>query len=245
MRRLNTIQFAAALLLVACTKSTSELAVNSPIESFASQPMNFRVSLTDAPIDGFTNVFVNIDSLELWLEKGGKEARLIVGKDRGLVDLLTLRNGVVLPIADFQMPVGVTVKEIRILVKPDLNYALYGDGQYCALQTPSAQVSGVKLKLSAPVTVEPGYSYSIVYDFDAEKSVVKKGQGDCLLKPVLKLGGFTRIGIEDSEGSLPTQPGEDLNSPGTQPESEEWQPNMGYELPPDIDLDGLATFFSE
>ncbi|MCB0369314.1 MAG: DUF4382 domain-containing protein [Bdellovibrionales bacterium] len=214
--------------LISCSQSSSgnlnstdgsNSASSVQLESYSAKPSNFRVSLTDAPSQELKSVFVNVASAEIWISKAGKEARVQIAKDLGMVDLLTLRNGVLLPLQDINLPEGVTVSQIR-LVLADGNYAVKADDSQCALQTPSAQQSGVKIFLSNPVTIQGSQSYSLVIDFDAAKSVVVKGNGGCLLKPVLKLASFTKVDQEniDDDGNSNTQDdeggaaGEDLTN---------------------------------
>jgi hypothetical protein len=180
----------------------------APLVDYAPKPSNFRVSLTDAPAKELTSVFVNLHSIELWIRQGEHRGRLILTRNSGMIDLMTLRNGVLLDIQDITMPTGISIEEIRLVLNPDNNHAIKKDGSTCELQTPSGQQSGVKIKLQSTVTVEDGYSYSMVVDFDAEKSVVIKGNGDCLLKPVIKIAGMTRTPLEniDDDGEPVGEP---------------------------------------
>lgn len=91
-----------------------------------------------------------------------------------------------------QLPVGFEVKSIRLVLKSDNNHGIKADNSCCEMQTPSGQQSGIKIHLAAPFVIENNYVYSMVMDFDAEKTVVVKGNGDCLLKPVLRLLQVTR-----------------------------------------------------
>lgn len=221
MKRLSKWYFVAAiatpLILNACSSQPNGTAgmsaENAPLQSFSSAGLNFRLSLTDAPSEEFTSVFVNIRSIELWTTKGGHDRRYVVANPHGPLDLLTLRNGVLLPIKDFDLPQDETIKQIRMLIEPDGNYGIRGDGSRCDLQTPSGHTSGLKLMLAKPVTIAVGYSYSLVIDFDAAKSVVQMGNDECLLKPVLRVGGFSRAESgEVREGGLPDSPTEDLGT---------------------------------
>lgn len=220
----NSIKFsalytAAFFSLVSCSRGgTSGFLTDtglstfgsSQLESYSPKPSNFRVSLTDAPSKELKSVFVNVLSAEVWLRKDSKEARVVIGKNIGLIDLMTLRNGVLLPFEDFKIPEGIEVSKIRLILG-DGNYAIKGDDSQCSLQTPSAQQNGIKISLSNPVTVVGNSSYSLVVDFDGQKSVVIKGNGDCLLKPTIKIASFTKIEQKqiDDDGTH-MQPGEDL-----------------------------------
>lgn len=211
------------LLVIGCSSGSQNSSVDSPLQSYANKPSNFRLSLTDAPARDLKSVYVNVKNFELWLEKEGREGRLILGSSSGLIDLMTLRNGVLLQIADLQMPADITIKQIRVVLEETGHYAVKTDNSVCAMQTPSAQQTGIKIVLSNPVTFEPDQSYSMVIDFDAAKSVVIKGNGGCLLKPVLKIAAFTKVHIEDIDnGGNTNGPNEDLT-----------EGNVDSNLPPD------------
>lgn len=194
-----------ALNMIGCgtqTASVGDPPLAASPKSYASDPQkNLRISLTDAPARDLKNVFVNVDYIELFIRKNETSARIRVGQGLGLVDLLTLRNGVLLPIEDVDLAPGVSITQIRLVLNSQNNHSIRGDDSRCEMQTPSAQRSGVKIHLAQPVTLEQGRQYSMVLDFDAGKSVVVKGNGDCLLKPVLKLMQVTSISRDDSDGS--------------------------------------------
>ncbi len=176
--------------------SSAGLGMASLLSSYPAGTNNMRLSLTDAPSRDLEQVFVNVDHAELFVKKGGKEARLIVAQDLGLIDLLQLKNGVMLPMHDLTLPTGLEITGIRLVLKGTDNHSIKKDGSRCEMQTPSGQESGIKIHLASPFTLEENYTYSMVLDFDAGKSVVVKGNGDCLLKPVLKLMQVTRRVVE-------------------------------------------------
>jgi hypothetical protein len=62
------------------------------------------------------------------------------------------------------------------------------------LETPSAVQSGIKL--IHQFTVGPGQRVDLLLDFDACKSIVKRGNGTYLLKPVIKVIPFVLNGID-------------------------------------------------
>ncbi len=231
----------------------------APLESFSPKlnNNNFRISLTDAPSKDLSEVIVNISSIELWLEKGGKAARLIIGQNLGQVDLMKLRNGILLPVQDVYIPPGVSVTQLRLVLHGEGNYGVKTDESMCDLQTPSAQQNGVKIKLAQNVMLEDGYSYSLVIDFDAEKSVVIKGNQDCLLKPVIKVAGFTRVDQEDiDENGNSNNPGEEVNTPDDDTSSNEndntdtGNDDTGFDIldpdtwPPGFEPDGIVSYFA-
>jgi hypothetical protein len=75
------------------------------------------------------------------------------------------------------------IDQLRLVLGDD-NYVVK-DGKRSELKTPSAQQSGLKIKLNE--SIEGGKSYDIVIDFDVEKSIVVAGNsGNIILKPVLR-----------------------------------------------------------
>ncbi len=198
-------------LLVACGKASSPVSdlesgsgtgseSASYVSSFPIIANNLRISLTDAPSRELKSVFVNVDHAELFVSKNGVKARIIAGQGLGMVDLMTLRNGVLLPLQDLNLASGLQITGLRLVLKGDNNHAIKVDDSRCEMQTPSGQQSGIKIHLSQPFTLESGSIYSMVMDFDAAKSVVVKGNGGCLLKPVLKLMVVTKIPVDSNTG---------------------------------------------
>jgi len=75
------------------------------------------------------------------------------------------------------------IDQLRLILGDD-NYVVK-DGKRLNLKTPSAQQSGLKIKLSEEI--EGGKSYDIVIDFDVKKSIVVAGNsGNIILKPVIR-----------------------------------------------------------
>ncbi len=181
--------------MIGCAGSTDSRSESRYLSSYAEKPHNFRLSLTDAPNDDLTAVVVNIKHAELRVSGGGKEARVIAAENLGPINLLDLQNGVTLPMEDMQLPAGVRVTQIRLVLNETGHYIMKGTEERCDLKTPSAQKTGVKILIHQGIAIDNGYNYSVVVDFDAKKSIVQTGNGGCLLKPVLKLKSATRIDV--------------------------------------------------
>ncbi|MCF8060287.1 MAG: DUF4382 domain-containing protein [Bacteriovoracaceae bacterium] len=169
---------------------------------------NLKVSLTDAPHDDLAEVVVSIKEVILKVN-GNKGNELSIAQNLGPIDLLTLQNGVMMGIADMQLPTGTKVNQIRLILEETGHYITYTDGSVCQLQTPSQQNSGLKI-INPEFTIEEGQAYSMVIDFDAKKSIVFQGNGGCLLKPVLKWGGITTTPIDEVVGDGDTEGEEEV-----------------------------------
>lgn len=97
------------------------------------------------------------------------------------------------------------LKQIRLVLSDNNTLLLENETTPIHLDTPSAQQSGLKLKLDTEL--EPGFSYTFILDWDVHKSIVKAGNsGKYILKPVI------RVNTEVNSGSISGKViGEDLN----------------------------------
>ncbi|MFV8345793.1 DUF4382 domain-containing protein [Flavobacterium sp. ZB4P13] len=137
----------------------------------------YAVRLTDAP-GPYDEVNVDIQGVEVTGESG-ESVSLNVNK--GVYNLLDFSNGVDTLIATDSLGTA-KVKQIRLILGPNNTVVL--DGVSYPLSTPSAQQSGLKLQVNQ--TLQEGILYSVLLDFDANKSVVKLGNGGYQLKPVIR-----------------------------------------------------------
>jgi hypothetical protein len=163
-----------------------------------------RVSLTDAPACGYDNVFVTVEKVRVNQNSSAEDNEggwsEIVLPTPKRVDLLTLTNGVLEELGTTSLPAG-NYTQLRLVLaentaaNPLANAVKPTGGAQTALDTPSAQQSGLKLKTN--LAVAEGQTADVVLDFDACKSVVKAGNsGKYNLKPVIS--AFLRVdtGIE-------------------------------------------------
>jgi len=146
-----------------------------------------NVYLIDAPAP-YDEVWIEVLGVEI-LPKGKNEDNGSSwisldheGEDKKL-DLLSLVGDNPFYFGEIEVPAG-EISQIRLLLG-DNNYIMDGE-QRIDLTTPSAQQSGLKLKIDKPLSA--GISYDLVIDFDASKSIVKAGNsGQYILKPVLRV----------------------------------------------------------
>ena len=110
------------------------------------------------------------------------------------IDLTELIAGNSLLLTDEIIPSGM-LKQIRLVLSDNNTIVIEGEIDPIHLDTPSAQQSGLKLKLDTEL--EPGFSYTFILDWDVQRSIVKAGNsGKHLLKPVI------RVNTEVNSGSI-------------------------------------------
>jgi hypothetical protein len=153
-----------------------------------------RVKLTDAPACGFNEV--NVTVLKVRVHKsptaGDDDAgwsEILVDPAKQRIDLLELTNGVLAELGQAALPAG-TYTQLRLVLAendgsaPLENSVVPTGGSEVALDTPSAQQTGLKMKVNLEVPASK--VLDVVLDFDACKSVVKRGSsGRYDLKPVI------------------------------------------------------------
>ncbi|PWA11752.1 hypothetical protein DB891_01235 [Flavobacterium laiguense] len=161
------------------------------------QTSKMAVRLTDAPGDYDEVNLEVIDVLIKSNENSDDNGWISIGTiEPTPYDLMDLTGGVSVLIADTWVPSGY-LGQIRLLLGE--NNTVVVDGVEHPLKTPSAQQSGLKLKVNQ--TLEPGMSYDFTLDFDVDKSIVKAGNsGIYNLHPVIKV--FATLSLGGIKGTV-------------------------------------------
>lgn len=160
------------------------------------------VSLTDAPACGFDAVNVTVVKVRVHQSSSASDtdagwADITLNPARK-INLLNLSNGVLDKLGETPLPAG-HYTQLRLVLDPNTTAGLANSvvptgGVETALVTPSAVQSGIKLVNEFDVA--SGQRVDLVLDFDACKSIVKRGNGTYALKPVIKFVPFLLNGID-------------------------------------------------
>lgn len=158
-----------------------------------------QLKLVDSPGDYLE---VNVEIVDILYNNSENEEGWISITPEGftptIVDLTKLIAGNDFLLSDVIIPSGM-LKQVRLVLGDKNTLVIEGEqeGETATthLDTPSAQQSGLKLKLDTEL--EPGYSYTFILDWDVQKSIVKAGNsGKYILKPVI------RVNTEVNSGSI-------------------------------------------
>jgi hypothetical protein len=152
--------------------------------------------LVDAPAD-YDEVWIEVLALRVKADHRDSEMNEnddswneIIFEGSRNVNLLDLTGGNSLLLGTEDFPEG-EIDQIRLILGEN-NY-LMKNGARLEMKTPSAQQSGLKIKVNQ--ALEAGNTYNLIIDFDAAKSIVEAGNsGNIILKPVL------RAFLEQSQG---------------------------------------------
>jgi len=146
------------------------------------------ISLTDAPACGFDAVYVTVSKVRAQQQNsGGGWADITLTPSRK-INLLDLNNGALENLGETSLPSG-HYSQLRLVLDSRQaagnSVVLTGTTTEIPLVTPSAMQSGIKLNAEFDVIADQ--RIDLVMDFNACKSIVKRGNGSYLLKPVIKL----------------------------------------------------------
>ena len=183
------------LVLVACGGGGSAGGAGGGIGGTGSPSTlgTVRFSLTDAPACGYDAVNVTIERVRVHTSSSAGDADAgwseVVLSPARRFNLLDLTNGVLAELGTTTLPPG-KYTQLRLVLgtnggaTPLANSVLPTGGSETALTTPSAQETGIKVGLD--VDIAAGETADVVLDFDACKSVVRRGNsGQFNLNPVI------------------------------------------------------------
>jgi hypothetical protein len=161
----------AIVVLVSCSKSTN------------GEESKLVVRLTDNPIP-YKEVNVDIREVNV---KFTDDTSAVNGWANmpafpGVYNLLRFQNGIDTVLATATFPQS-TVREIRFVLGPN-NSIVDTNGIRYPLTIPSGAESGLKIKVNKSLNAS---IETLIIDFDAALSIIKEGNGEYKLKPVLRV----------------------------------------------------------
>jgi len=139
-----------------------------------------EVRLHDNPGD-FDEVNVFVDRVEV-NNAEDDTGWVVINEPNQSYDLLKLSNGAYEVLGTAELDAGL-YNQIRLILSPGKSNVVVDSVEH-DLFTPSGTQTGVKLNIHAEIN--EGIEYILLLDFDAERSVVKTGNGEYLLKPVIR-----------------------------------------------------------
>lgn len=170
----------------------------------APTPGTLGVSLTDAPACGYDAVNVTVVKVRVHQSSSASDTDAgwtdITLSPARKINLLGLNNGALEALGETPLAAGHytqlrLVLDANTAVPPANSVVLSGTTAEIAIVTPSAVQSGIKLVHQFDVA--SGKRVDLLLDFDACKSVVKRGNsGTYALKPVIKVIPFEKNGID-------------------------------------------------
>jgi len=140
----------------------------------------FNLRMTDVPLDSIQEVNIDLQTVIVITEEGKDSFEL--GTNAGIYNLLDYQGDLDTLIGSSTIDVS-SIKEIRLVLGD--NNTIMEDSILQELKTPSAQQSGLKVKVDADLTDLD--EFNLLIDFDVEESVIELGNGGYMLKPVIRI----------------------------------------------------------
>jgi len=190
---MKTVNLKFRIFLFASLSSLLLASCSSTDGNDSSQTSKVSVRMTDAPGDYDQ---VNVEVLDVKIKSNsetGEDGWVSIGNIKpGVYNLLDLTGGVNVLLADNEVPSGY-LGQIRLILGE--HNTVVKDGVTYPLKTPSAQQSGLKLKVNQTLTA--GATYDFLLDFDVEHSVVVEAgnSGNFNLHPVIRVSTTATSGI--------------------------------------------------
>lgn len=198
------ISLSLVILMASCSSNSG---------SSGAEPGTLSVSLTDASIGGFDAVNITVSKVRVHQSASASDSDTgwseIVLNPARKINLLDLTNGVLENMGQIPLPAG-HYTQLRLVLLPNTGSSIAnsvvvtGQTTEIPLVTPSAVQSGIKL--INEFDVASGQRVDLVLDFDALKSVVRRGNGSYGLMPVISviptvvngIDGFVDLALLDS-----------------------------------------------
>lgn len=164
----------AVLLFMSVSLSSCDVASNK-------DKGTFKVVMFDAPGD-YDEVWVHINRVEVNNSADAETGWVVISEPNERYNLLELVNGANVVLGEADLEEG-TYEQIRLILGSDNNIVI-GDDSF-PLMVPSGQQTGIKLNVNAEIIA--GITYTLLLDFDAQRSVVQQGAtGSYALQPVIR-----------------------------------------------------------
>lgn len=198
---LRALPWLMALLLVAVAGGCGGGGGGSVSGSAGGGMGTLGVSLTDMPACGFDEVNVTVRKVRVHQSSSASDTdggwTEITLNPARKINLLNLTNGVLDSLGETLLMAG-HYTQVRLVlesnsVTPLANSVVPTNGTETPLVTPSAVQSGIKLVHEFDVAA--GQRVDLVLDFDACRSIVKRGNGTFGLKPVIRVTPLVVNGI--------------------------------------------------
>lgn len=150
------------------------------------------IKLVDDPGD-YEHVYIEVVDVRVKVNNDSDDDnwQSLDAINTGVYDLLELTGGINVLLADeYEIPSG-NLNQIRLVLGDDNTIVI--DGETHPLTTPSAQQSGLKIRVNE--TLEPNFEYVFWLDFDVDESIVIAGNsGNIILKPVIRASAEVSTG---------------------------------------------------
>jgi hypothetical protein len=140
-----------------------------------------KIHMTDSPAN-YEEVNIVVERVEVHKADEGENGWIVVNNESAIYDLLELRNGASVVIGETFLDAG-HYTQVRLILGEGSNIVM--DGVSYPLVVPSGMQTGVKL--IHEFTIEPGITYELLLDFEAESSVVVTGNNIFQLKPTIRV----------------------------------------------------------
>lgn len=174
--KLMLITFMLTMILAGCSDDNST-------DPQTSGNGSLKLYLVDNPAE-YDSVIISVVGVEVHMSNADSLSGWhTINSDHRYFDLLLLMNGANAILGDTTLAPG-NYQQIRLILDNG-GYLIDSSGTRHNLDVPSGQQTGIKLNHN--FTIEPGKLYELMLDFNVHKSIIKTGNGQYKLQPVIRV----------------------------------------------------------
>ena len=180
------VTFSRALLLASAVSAMALTGCGGD-DSNSDGKAKLSLGMTDAPVDGAAEVWVQFSGVTLIRADGEAETTFTFDEPKR-INLLAYQHGEIYPLLENEEIDAGEYSQIRLLVdtEGDLDTVIVLDGGATfELTIPSGAQTG--LKLVSGFTATAGGEVNFTLDFDLRKSVTLTGNGEFKLRPTIRI----------------------------------------------------------
>lgn len=160
----------------------------------SSESKNMKISLTSVSNPSLKSLVVQVARVDLLVSKDNQSALVNIAQNLGSIDLANLQNGLSQVLADIQLPAGVNVQQINLVLGALGNIATDINGNSCLLQLPSSLGNVLPLALGNSLNISGNSAFSLLMGIDTS-SVSSSSNGTCSFNPTVGLASAFKFDL--------------------------------------------------
>jgi hypothetical protein len=214
IKEMKKLNFILSIMVLSLTVNSC-----SKDDNGSSYPLMIR--MTDSQ-GSYNAIFIDLQGIEITGSDGKSE---LMSVNKGIYNLADLSNGIDTLIGIGSLNVA-NLEQIRLILGSN-NSIVVNSVRY-PLITPSAQESGLKLQINQPL--QQDVFVVLLINFDINQSIVVVGNGNFILKPVIKTVKLAMVDetITPDDNEILTQTQFKFKFP-KRPKNDNWNVNLSLQ----------------
>jgi len=173
--------------------AASTAAVNNSTSAVSAAAKNMKIQMTSVASSSIKSLVLNIARVDAVVIANNQTAVVNLASNIGSVDMMSIQNGLSSTLADINLPTGVSIQQIDVVLAASGNTATSSNGTACTLTVPGSLGNILPLAFGSGLTVADSSAYSLLMAMDLRSAVTSAGNGNCLFSPTLGLSAAYKL----------------------------------------------------